>query len=136
MRLLLLTCAETTVIDQATNRASLVNLFEEVVTPAFPIRVYSIMLFTMWEREPAEADTQAQITVRLNDRQLLQSPLALNFQQTMRCRAILTMLGLVLNEPGILVFEAALAEQIVGSWQVPVRSVPQTAETAPAPAPT
>src|SRR6516164_1595788 len=109
MRLLLLTCAETIVIDQATNRASLVNLFEEVVTPAFPIRVYSIALFTMWEREPAEADTRAQITVRLNDRQLLQAPLALSFQQTVRCRAILTMLGLVLNEPGILVFEAALA---------------------------
>jgi hypothetical protein len=132
MNLLLLTCAETSVLDQATNRVSLFNLLEEVITPTFPIGIYSIAVFTLWEREATEPDTHADLTVRLNERQLMQAQLGLNFQQATRCRAIITVLGLLLNEPGILVFEITLAGQVVGSWRVPVSATPQAAEVAPA----
>lgn len=132
MRLLLLACADTSVVDQTTNRASLFNLLEEVITPTFPIGIYSIAVFTLWEREPAEPDTHAELTVRLNERQLMQGQLALNFQQTIRCRSILTLRGLPLSEPGILLFEITLAGQVVGSWRVLVTRTPQATEAAPA----
>ena len=130
MKLLLLVCAETSVVDQATNRASLFNLLEEVATPTFPILIYSTVVYTSWEREEADSDTQADVSVKLNDKQLFTAQLAINFQQAMRCRSVLTALGLVLTEPGTLVFDIIFGGQVLGSYHVPVKSISQSSEVA------
>ncbi len=132
MRLRLLACAETALVDQATNRASVINLLEEVVTPTLPAVIWSVAVFTFWEREAAEADTHADLIVRLNQAPLVQTQLALTFQDKMRCRAVATLFGLPLTEPGTLVFEVLLDNQVVGTWPVPVIAPPQVAEAPPA----
>jgi hypothetical protein len=125
MQLLLLTCAETCVIDQTTQRLSLFNLLEEVQTPTFPAAIYSVAVFTLWEREAAEPDPNAQLIVRLNNNQLLQAPLKVAFQEKLRTRTILTVHGLVMAEPGTLIVEVRAGDDIARTWRVPIAGIPQ-----------
>ena len=45
MRLVALLCCETCVVDLFTNRVSVFNVFEEILTPTLPIAVYSLATF-------------------------------------------------------------------------------------------
>jgi hypothetical protein len=130
MRLLLLTCAETCVLDQLTNRASLFNLLEEIVTPTFPVALYSAAIFSLWERDESEPDAEARLTVKLNTHELMQAPMALAFQGKLRCRVLLTVHGLVVSEPGNLVFEVASGGSVVGTWTALIQSVSQAGQAA------
>jgi hypothetical protein len=130
MRLLLFTCAETCVLDQLTNRSSLFNLLEEIVTPTFPVAIYSVAIFSLWERDESEPDTEARLTVKLNTHELMQAPIALAFQGKLRCRALVTVHGLVVSEHGNLIFEVASGGSVVGAWTVIVQRVSEAGQAA------
>jgi hypothetical protein len=135
MQLLLLTCAETCVIDVNTNRPSLFNLIEEISSPTFPAAIFTVAIFTLWERDEAEPDSAAELVIRLNNNQLFQAPVSLAFQGTRRCRAVLSIQGLVITEPGSLTFEVRHSDNLVGAWRVPVLGAAQAMPvSAPPPA--
>jgi hypothetical protein len=105
MQLITLICAEQCAIDSASNRTSIFNLLEELKVPTFPSAMYLMTIFSLWEREPTEADFDASVVITLNGREIFRNPLRVNFQDMLRCRAIMVLQGLVINEPGLLLVE-------------------------------
>jgi hypothetical protein len=132
MRLVTLVCCETCVIDQFTNRVSVFNIFEEILTPTLPIAIYSLATFSLWAREPGEPDPEATLTIKLNDRQMMQAPIAIAFQDKPRCRNVFTVNGLILGEQGQLTVEVAIGDAIYGTWTAPVLIITPAAEAVPA----
>lgn len=132
MKLLMLTCADSVVIDLHTNRASLFNLLDEIQSPVFPAILYSVSVFTLVTRDAGEADPQATLRVTLNERTLLDAPMPIVFQDLLRLRGNLTIQGLVIAAPGTLRFEVRFGDALAGTWLVPVINVGQ-AQVAAAP---
>jgi hypothetical protein len=125
MNLLQVCCSEDYVIDQATNRVSLFNLIEDMPSAVFPFAIYSFCIFSYWERENGELDTSAQLTIEIGDTILFQSPLALTFQDQIKCRAVMKIHGLGVLGPGTMVVKVSLGDVTKGTWKVNVISAPQ-----------
>jgi len=134
MRLISALCCESVVVDQFTNRVSIFNLLEEVITPTLPVGIFVVANFALWEREPGEADSRASLIVRMNTNQLTQLPFEIAFQDKSRCRTIVGLSGIVLNEVGQLTFEITVGDAIYSTWRVPVSLVAQQTAEAVAPA--
>jgi hypothetical protein len=84
----------------------------------------------LWQRETNELDDDAQLTIRLNETQLMQTRMELRFQEKPRFRAILNIHGLTIGMPGVLVFEIKFHENIIAVWRVPVTGIAQVESAA------
>lgn len=63
----------------------------------------------------------------------MEGQLLVQFQEKLRSRSIITIQGLVIAEPGALIFEIRVGDNVVGTWGALVSSVGQVA-TVPPPA--
>jgi hypothetical protein len=132
MKLLLMTCADSCAIDRHSNRVSIFNILEYVITPTLPTVLYSLSVFTLWEREGNDAaDMNALLKIKMNDRELLQSELIIRFQDpSTRVRNVTVVQGVVLSEPGQLRFEVSRGDTVLGKWDILVTVVPHAGESS------
>ena len=113
-------------IDQATNNVSLFHILEEL-TGTMPLRMFPVVAASAWIFEPNELgrDYQASLKVHLPDGELLPEShqLAVNFSTERRRHRIHQFLhGLVIPEPGDLVFELILNGEHQASHMITVHS--------------
>jgi hypothetical protein len=129
MKVDLIACAESVVLDSPTNRISLFNLFEEFTGQIFPSIVPAIALVLMMTRTPAEnGNLRLDVKISLNSKTLYERQIAANFQGNLRLRAITNIAGLPILGPGLLVFSVYLRKRRLAEWAIVVNSAPTVIE--------
>jgi hypothetical protein len=124
MRVLLFAVAESAAIDQGTNRLSLFNLLEEIISPAFTIVFPQLTIATISSREEVEPSLfTLSLRITLGDQQLVESSLSVDFQGRPRARTLGVMSGLMVPRPGNLRLALSEAENELSAWDVMVRHI-------------
>lgn len=115
-------CAERVIRDADTNSVSIIDVLDEIQTPGFPRLIPRIMAVWVLERDSLE-DTQqpaASFHILLNDEELHQGDLNVDFQGVLRTRSFLTLGGLVIPGPGTLTMSFRIEEEEVASYWMKV----------------
>jgi hypothetical protein len=105
---------------------SLINLIEEISAVAFPIAISRIAAVALFEKGQDEPDSHpVRLTAHLNDQQVLDLTLDVNFQGQGRTRMVAEAQGMPITNPGELIFVVSAGETMVevGRWIINVKIV-------------
>lgn len=110
MKVLGLYIAESVIIDQRTNKLSLINLLENLDSDGFPLFFTGFNVVLLCERVITESENQTvHFVISINNKNIFEIDTAMNFMEKgLRTRCILTLNGLVLPEPGLLTISALI----------------------------
>jgi hypothetical protein len=127
VKLQLLTCAQTTVVDQKTNALSVINILQEINSPVFPVATPGFTIASILWRETTEPNEPTDIAVkmRLNGKEIMNVPIAANFQGRLGLRHVGSVQGLLIEEPGELRVSFQAGEEPLGEWVILIRHVGQ-----------
>jgi hypothetical protein len=135
MQLAFLGCSDLCVIDQQSNRLSLINLVEDLNVGFFPTLLSSFTVVAIATRAPSENQVQvSNLTITLNAQQLVATPATFDFQSHLRSRVVIQYQGFPLHGPGTLRVELAAGGALLGSWQVQITGA-ALAQAVPVPQP-
>ena len=124
MKSILLTCAESTLLDANTNRVSLINIYDELVSPQFPFLIPLFSVLAITEKVDGEQDEGfCTIRISLGSQTILDAPVLVNYQGSDIHRSMLGLRGLVIAEPGVLRVQLLHNEEEIGVWQIPVKQL-------------
>ena len=100
-----LICAQSVVIDKATNRASLLNITENINSTLFPIQ-YPMCIFMMYERQENEdGNYELLLNVNIDGQEILKTPFKINFiDGNLRNNSTINISGLIIPKTGKLTF--------------------------------
>jgi hypothetical protein len=124
MDLTLLICCETCVQDVRTNVLSIFNLIDELAASAFPVAIPKLTVVAALRRtmeEPAVLSTRLRGT--LNNQQLFDLELPLDFQTKPRTRAIGEMQGVLIPAAGRLRIGLYRDQAELGGWDIEIFAV-------------
>jgi hypothetical protein len=125
--------ADGAVVDQQSNRISIFNLLEELSAPGFPAMHTQMAIIAILDRTQDEpSEPQMSIRIVINQTELITTPIVPSFGEFTRARLVANLSGLAIPEPGMLRCELRLNDDVISTWNVPVREVapaipPQTA---------
>jgi len=134
MKLIFMTCAQSSAVDSQTGRLSLFHLLEQVQATSFPTAM-SLTLVGMFAREAGEADDQSvRLKVDLEQTPVFDSAVNFSFRGKPRSRVLMAMNGLAIPSAGTLSFSFLSGEgaPFGAPWEVVVEKA--TAQQTPAPA--
>jgi len=95
--------ATNSIIDSRTNAVSLIEIFEAVDTPAFPVLLPQLVAFFLLEREADDPNEMAaELVFTLDHEELYRFSGTINFGETMRTRNMFYFGGYVIPRPGVL----------------------------------
>ena len=120
MKLIFMTCAQSSAVDSQTGRLSLFHLLEQVQAHAFPTAM-SLTLVGMFAKDASEADEQSvRLKVELDDAVIFDSPVNFSFKGKQRSRVLTAMNGLGIPSAGKLSFSFLSADGVpLGSaWEI------------------
>jgi hypothetical protein len=126
VRILLFACAESAVIDQATNRVSVFNFLEEISSPIFPAAYPQLTIIIMSVRDDTEPSTfnyNLRVTLTGQEHPLLQGPLLIDFQSRHRARTLAQIAGMPVLNPGVLRFSIFDGESEIAFWETAVTQI-------------
>lgn len=129
MKLIFMTCAQSSAVDSQTGRLSLFHLLEQVQAPSFPTAM-SLTLVGMFARGPGEPDDQSvRLKVELGETAVFDSPVNFSFRGKQRSRVLMAMNGLAIPAAGKLSFSFLSAEGVsLGpTWEVIIEKAPAQA---------
>lgn len=129
--------AEAVYIDRDTNEVSVFNLIETIQAAGFPVFMRRLTFFCLFEREPNDpAQNTVQFSIELNGRTVTSQEQNLGFADETRARNLMRVLGVVLSDPGQLVFRYKLGDTVLAEHVITVSLLPQpVAEPANPPPP-
>jgi uncharacterized protein DUF6941 len=132
--------AQSAVVDIATNRLSIFNIWDEIITPSIPAFVPSVTLAAVLKREENEPnEIEIQIVVTLNGHSVAQLPTGASFQEKLKTRLIVNMQGMVFTEQGVCEIAIRYGDASLAVWRILVNLIAQpqvqTVEVAPVGAP-
>ena len=111
--------AESALIDQRTNRATLVNIIENATLVNFPVLLPKIFLCAGLEKGEGDSSIRKFSVVGfLNGVQLFQSTSQINFFDQKGARLILELDGIPIAGPGHLKFILQESEKEISSYEV------------------
>lgn len=117
-------CAEKIVRDADSNMVSAFDIVEEIQSPGFPRLVIRLMAILVLERDPGDPQRPpAEVVLSLNGKEIHKAALNVDFQGVNRTRAIVTLGGLVLTEPGQFKISYFVAGQPIASNDIPVTQI-------------
>jgi len=119
VELILLTCAESCVIDLKTNRLSIFHVMEQIGSPTFPLALPKFTLVVMLSktrREPQKVLLPIHFT--LDKQSLANLHFELDFQDKIRARGIAEIQGLVIPGPGKLQATLKYKNEELGIWEI------------------
>jgi hypothetical protein len=118
MKMVLLLCAKETVIDRATNAASVFGLHDDINVPAsFPILLAPFCVMSVLERSSQESEKQVfTLQIKLGKQQILSQRIDVDFQGKTRVRTIVQLSGLPLTGPGLLDVSALKGNRLLGKY--------------------
>jgi hypothetical protein len=131
MKILLFICSDIAMIDARNNRASLINVIEELSAPGFPAVHPILNIFALVERnqnEPMKSIGKLKLT--FDGQNLVSTKIDIDFQGKTRTRAIATIQGLVFEKPGTMIAELRIGNS-VSKWTAPVITLAPPMITAP-----
>jgi len=104
MKILIFACADQVVVDARTNRASLLNLIDELTAPDFPAAHPFLNVFALIGRTSREKEkTSGRLDLSIGSQtKLLSTPIEIDFQGKPRARAVITIQGIIFEAPCIL----------------------------------
>ena len=122
--------ADSVIIDQTTNRVSLININEQFNSPGYPLLISRLCVFCIIERDTVnDPDAPAaNIKIRLDEEVIFEQIIEVNFQPTgLLNRNILNFLGFLLTRSGMLTARLEVAGQILDSYRLSVVPGPMPA---------
>lgn len=135
MKLLFMTCAQSSAVDSQTGRLSLFHLLEQVQAPSFPTAM-SLTLVGMFAREAGEPDDQSvRLKVELEGTAIFDSAVNFSFRGKQRSRVLMAMNGVAIASAGRLSFSFLNGDgaALGAPWEVIVeKAAPPAAGAAPA----
>lgn len=125
MEVILLVCAQSAVIDQQTNALSIFNIVQELSSPSFPFAIGGFTVSTIFTRDNTEIEdpTDVRLKIHLQGKQIVDFELVLKFQGRTGLRHVGNFQGLLLTEPGNLIFSIHQGEREMGHWTVLVQHI-------------
>lgn len=130
MKLIFMTCAQSSAVDSQTGRLSLFHLLEQVQATNFPTAM-SLTLVGMFAREEGEPDDQSvRLKVDLGETAIFDSSVNFSFRGKLRSRVLMAMNGLAIPSAGKLSFSFLSGEGLpLGApWEVFVEKAPAQQE--------
>jgi hypothetical protein len=134
MKLIFMTCAQSSAVDSQTGRLSLFHLLEQVQATSFPTAM-SLTLVGMFAREAGEPDEQSvRLKVDLGETPVFDSSVNFSFQGKQRSRVLMAMNGLGIPAAGRLTFSFLTADgAALGTpWEVLIEKAPAKQAQSPA----
>jgi hypothetical protein len=111
--------------DATTNSVSIFNLMEEVVAQGLPVFIPEMAVLGLWRKEGDETRIECEFIARIGETILHQIPTAISFEpNSSMYRAIVNIVGTVVNSPGSLTFEFRIGGRVSGSYTVRVLPPP------------
>jgi hypothetical protein len=124
MKIYAVIAAESFSIDQATNRLSAFNLFDDVNIAAFPMLMPQLAIIALCERDETDPMTQnLELAFALDAQELGVFSIAIDFQGRIRARAVANIQGLVITGPGRLKFMFRQQTKILSTWETIINSL-------------
>lgn len=120
MKIQMLLCSKDVVIDQATNMVSVFNIYEDVVSPAYPLYVSPFTVFMVATREDSDPDSfQTSLALKLDNDSLFNNPWPIEFRGTKRVRNAVQFTMVPVARPGNLVVSLSMGNEILNSYIIP-----------------
>lgn len=114
--------------DAEENRLSVVDLFEDMAAPGYPFVIPRISLVWTLARDITDPnESQATVTINLNENILMETNIAVNFQGGITTRAILVIGGIAITTPGIFTVRWNIPDQASTEYKIVFSSQPQVA---------
>jgi hypothetical protein len=99
-------CAETIVVDKATNAISVINLFDDLIPEGYPFLFPKITFLVVIHKEASDKGVyDGTVKITINGKELFSASTKVDFLEKDLYRFIWGVGGLVIPEPGILKFE-------------------------------
>lgn len=132
MKLIFMTCAQSSAVDSQTGRLSLFHLLEQVQATNFPTAM-SLTLVGMFSREAGDPDDQSvRLKVALGETVIIDSTVNFSFQGKQRSRVLMALNGLAIPSAGklSLSFLSGESAPLGAPWEVIVEKAPAPQELA------
>jgi hypothetical protein len=95
--------ANRVIVDSITNQVSIIDLFEQLKTSAFPVLVPRLTLLYYVSREKDDPDTKdLSVVCKLNETKIFKVAVKVDFKGEDSTRVVLGVDGLTLTEQGLL----------------------------------
>ena len=121
--------AESVVIDQQTNRVSVINILESIAAHAFPVAIYKLVcIFHLQKDEDDPESIELLVKITSGETQLTQLPVTANFRGKPNTRNIAEVGGLVILQPGELKVSLFQEQTLLGEWTLQVTLLEPTPE--------
>jgi|SRR5882672_10205499 uncharacterized protein DUF6941 len=122
MEVRLLAAAEISVLDQRTNGLSIINIIDELGSPAFPFIVPRVSIVAILEREMTEPETYEgfSFSAHFNGQVPFSVGVGINFQGKPKLRSLMDVGGLVIQTPGTLRIALNREGTELAAWYVQV----------------
>jgi hypothetical protein len=112
MKLIFMTCAQSSAVDSQTGRLSLFHLLEQVQATSFPTAL-SLTLVGMFVRGAGEPEDQSiRLKVELDESAIFDSSVNFSFQGKQRSRVLMALNGLAIPSAGTLSFSFLSGEGV------------------------
>lgn len=117
-------CAESVVVDNNTNKASVFNIIEEVKAHGFPALTRKLVYFFFMTRDKTNANLhKGSLVISLDGEELNRFPVQIDFQDKLKTRAIIIIEGYLIPKPGTLSAVLILRGKKYGRWDVDVQNI-------------
>jgi hypothetical protein len=104
--------ANRVIVDSITNQVSIIDLFEQLKAPSFPVLVPRLTLLYYVSRDKDDpATTDLMVVCKLSDTEIFKVDVKIDFKGEDSTRIVLGVDGLTLTQPGM--FQASLMDQNV-----------------------
>jgi hypothetical protein len=111
--------AEGITTDRDTNQVSAYSLVEHVEAPSYPVVMQRVGFFCLWERAPGDpTQCRAELSITLDGEDLLHRPVDIDFGAFLSTRCTIRIEGIVLRQPGALVFRLSVPGHESAAWAV------------------
>jgi hypothetical protein len=111
--------ADTIIHDQATNRMSVINIFEMFRPAGYPILLPRFTVFAMLERESADTATPpTNMIIKLDEDILFDRPIEINFGASLITRTVQQFQGFVIPRPGVITIQIRTDTESVVSYRI------------------
>ena len=135
MKVRYIACAQGSSVDHKTNELSLFQVLDEIGSEAFPVRLPSLCVAALFEREADEEQAQGYVmTVSLDAALIASFALQVDFGGARRNRSVNTVKGLTIPTPGLVAVRLSQKGAALAEWSfVAFQTTLVTARTRTAP---
>jgi hypothetical protein len=114
-------CTDVALVDQTSNRLSLINVVDALHSPQFPIvfpQFTFVAAYLKADGDPESANGEASFT--LNGQEILKGPVNLDFKGTTHTRIVTNISGFMIPGPGKLICKVEFPNTETAQWEMDV----------------